>query len=86
MAKSKIKIVKSEENPETAELLASSIVKVSVGEEDWEKEFGEKFVSDETCWLCLRRRLDNLPRLKGWYVRGGNNNEKNNSKNSKAIR
>lgn len=74
-----IKIKKSEENPESAELLAQSIVQVA---ENFSKVLasglteralvvllydgigGHKITKDQ-----IRLVLDALPRLKGWYLK-----------------
>lgn len=80
MAKQPIKIVKSETTPETAELLAASVVQVAEGFARLQKGaltqraiivllqdgIGQAKISKQQ----IRLVLDNLPRLKAWYVKG----------------
>lgn len=74
-----IKIKKNEENPESVELLAESIIKVSEG---FEKLLNSSL--SERAYLVLLQDciggskvsrsqiklvLDALPRLRGWYIK-----------------
>ena len=74
-----IKIKKSEENPESAELLAQSIIQVADG---FQKVLSSPLTQRALIVLLhdgigiskitksqIKLVLDNLPRLKGWYIR-----------------
>lgn len=74
-----IKIKKNEENPESAELLAQSIIQVAEG---FEKVLSSPLTQRALIVLLhdgigtakitksqIKLVLDNLPRLKGWYVK-----------------
>jgi len=77
--KKNIRISKSDENPETTELLASSVVKVAEAFEKIQKSplrqraivvllqngIGAGRITKSQIQLVL----DNLPRLKAWYVK-----------------
>jgi len=77
--KQTIKIVKNEEAPESAELLAKSIVEVAEGFSKLQKSaltqraivvllqdgIGQGKITKEQ----IRLVLDNLPRLKAWYIK-----------------
>jgi len=79
MGKQNIRVVKNEENPETIELLAQSIISVSEGFEKLQKSqltqraivvllqdgIGQGKITKEQ----IRLVLDNLPRLKAWYIK-----------------
>lgn len=79
MAKELIKIKKSEDEPETTELLARSIVQVAEGFEKIRKGrltqraitvllhdgIGAGNITKRQIMLVL----DNLPRLKAWYIK-----------------
>ena len=74
-----IKIKKNEENPESAELLAASVIKVAEGFEKMLKSplknrALEVLLHDAIGANNINRRqirlvLEALPRLKGWYVK-----------------
>lgn len=79
MKKIKIKIKKNEVNPESIELLAKSIVQVAEG---FKKIQGMPLTQDAIIVLLqnrvgahnisksqIRLVLDNLPRLKSWYIK-----------------
>lgn len=75
-----IKIIKNEENPETPELLASSLIKIS---EAFEKLSGKGNLNNDALAALLKNMrgcsqlskedillvLENLPKLKGYYIR-----------------
>jgi len=77
--KKQIKIVKDEQNPESTELLAKSIIQVSDGfqkvlssplkqraiEVLLQDVIGQGKISKKQ----IRLVLENLPRLKGWYIK-----------------
>jgi hypothetical protein len=79
MGKQNIRVVKNEENPESIELLAQSIISVSEGFEKLQKSqltqraivvllqdgIGQGKITKEQ----IRLVLDNLPRLKAWYIK-----------------
>lgn len=79
MSKQPIKVKKNEENPESVELLAQSIVQVAEG---FEKVLSSPLTQRALVVLLhdgigtakitksqIKLVLDNLPRLKGWYVK-----------------
>ena len=74
-----IRIKKNEENPESTELLAQSIVRVADG---FQKVLSSSLTQRALIVLLwdgigqgkitktqIRLVLDNLPRLKGWYIK-----------------
>ena len=74
-----VKIKKNEENPETAELLAQSIVQVSEG---FNKVLNSKLSERALIVLLhdaigaskitksqIKLVLESIPRLKGWYLK-----------------
>lgn len=79
MSKENIKITKSEENPETVELLAKSVVQVA----EASKKLLNSGLTKRAIIVLLQDGigtskinktqielvLDNLPRLKAWYVK-----------------
>jgi hypothetical protein len=79
MVKQNIKVKKSEDNPESTELLAANIIKVAEGFEKLLKSplndralivllhdaIGQGNISKGQ----IRLVLDALPRLKGWYIK-----------------
>jgi hypothetical protein len=79
MAKEPIKIKKSEDEPETTELLARSIVQVAEGFEKIRKgRLNQRAIivllHDGIGAANITKRqimlvLDNLPRLKAWYIK-----------------
>ena len=80
MNKPNIRIVKNEEDPEPVELLAQSIIQVADGFEKIKKSklsqraivvllqdgIGAAKITKQQIALVL----DNLPRLKAWYIKG----------------
>lgn len=79
MNKQNIRIVKNKEEPESAELLAQSIVQVADG---FQKVLNSKLTSRAIVVLLqdaigaskitkeqIRLVLENLPRLKAWYIK-----------------
>lgn len=79
MNKPNIRIIKNEEDPEPVELLAASIIQVSEAFEKIKKSklsqraivvllqdgIGAAKIAKQQIALVL----DNLPRLKGWYIK-----------------
>lgn len=79
MAKN-IKVIKNDENPETPEILAASIIQIADG---FEKLMATKSLTDRAIVALLKEMpgmqmvgkteirlvLENLKRLKGYYVR-----------------
>lgn len=79
MKKQNIKIKKDEQNPESVELLAKSIIQVSDGFEKFlNSELNEKALilllhgiigTANISKSQIKLVLDSLPRLKAWYIR-----------------
>jgi predicted Fe-Mo cluster-binding NifX family protein len=74
-----IKIKKNEENPESVELLAESIIKVAEGFEKllssrltqraYEVLLQDGIGAPKITRTQIRLVLEALPRLKGWYIK-----------------
>lgn len=78
--KPNIRIVKDEVKPESVELLAKSIVEVAEGFEKLQKSslnqralvvlLQEGIGAAKISKVQIRLVLDNLPKLKAWYIKG----------------
>lgn len=79
MAKERIKIKKDDENPEATELLAKSIIQIAEGIEKINKGrltrraivvlLQDMVGSSKLSKIQINLVLDNLPRLKAWYIK-----------------
>jgi len=79
MSKPQIKIKKDEVNPESIELLAKSIIQVSEGFEKLQKtQLSQRALVvllhngigvSKITKSQIKLVLDNLPRLKSWYIK-----------------